>query len=57
MPKLTKQTIEYVLAELQSRLEVLDDLMEYADASEAKQAKEWQEEYLQCEIAIEELSQ
>ena len=55
--KLTKQTIEYILAELQSRLEVLDDLMEYADASEAEQAKEWQEEYLQCERAIEELSQ
>lgn len=50
---LTKETINYLLTELQSRLEVLDDLMAYELDDELLEG--WCEEVKQTNKAIEEL--
>lgn len=52
--KLSEETIEYLLAELTSRSEVLDDLIMYCE--DEKQLDEWKTEQRQCEQAIEELT-
>lgn len=46
--KLSKESLDYIQAELQRRLEVLEDLREQTD--------EWEAEYMLCEQVIGELN-